>query len=176
MLWTVHTWEPRVGGAIHVSLMFEKGPYEVRGEFLQVDRPRRLRYRFGPDQIVDVTIDPNGSGSRVTVHHSGLGNPEMCGIITGGWTAGLGQLGTLLEPVGGPGGVVGVAPRRRTDQSRRREAQHRRAAERQGERDHCVALTPNIGAARRHDDVLSPIPSLVRHRRRAPAGRKVTGP
>ena len=59
MLWTIHTWEPRVGGAIYVSLMFEKGPYEVRGEFLQVDRPRRLRYRFGPDQIVDVTIDPH---------------------------------------------------------------------------------------------------------------------
>ena len=99
MLWTVHMWEPRVGGAIHVSLKFEKGPYEVRGEFLQVDRPRRLRYRFGSDQIVDVTIDPNGSGSRVTVHHSGLENSEMCGIITGGWTAGLGQLGTVLEAV-----------------------------------------------------------------------------
>jgi uncharacterized protein YndB with AHSA1/START domain len=100
MLWTVHTWEPLVGGAIHVSLQFEKGPYEVRGEFLQVDHPRRLRYRFGPDHIVDVTIDPHGSGSRVTVNHSGLENSEMCGIITGGWTAGLGQLGSVLEPVG----------------------------------------------------------------------------
>ena len=98
MLWMVHTWEPRVGGAIYVSLMFEKGPYEVRGEFLEVARPRRLRYRFGPDHIVDVTIDPHESGSRVTVHHSGLENQEMCGIITGGWTAGLAQLGSALEP------------------------------------------------------------------------------
>jgi uncharacterized protein YndB with AHSA1/START domain len=102
MLWMVHTWEPRVGGAIYVSLMFEKGPYEVRGEFLEVARPRRLRYRFGPDHIVDVTIDPHESGSRVTVHHSGLENQEMCGIITGGWTAGLAQLGAALEPVPWP--------------------------------------------------------------------------
>jgi hypothetical protein len=82
--------------------MFEKGPYEVRGEFLQVDRPRRLRYRFGPDHIVDVAIDPRDAGSRVTVTHSGLENTEMCGIVTGGWTAGLAQLGVLLEPVEWP--------------------------------------------------------------------------
>lgn len=97
MLWTIHTWEPRMGGAIYVSLQFETGPYEVRGEFLQVDRPRHLRYRFGPGQIVDVKIDPQGSGSRVTVTHSGLENQEMCGIITGGWTAGLAQLGISVQ-------------------------------------------------------------------------------
>jgi hypothetical protein len=54
-------------------------------------------YPAPPDQIVDVTIDPQGSGSRVTVIHSGLETQEMCGIITGGWTAGLAQLGTALE-------------------------------------------------------------------------------
>ena len=99
MLWTVHTWEPRVGGAIHVRLMFEKGPYEVRGEFLQVDRPRRLRYRWGQGQIVDVTIDPHGAGSRVTVTHSGLENGEMGGIVTGGWTACFANLAIVVEPV-----------------------------------------------------------------------------
>src|SRR5580704_9971595 len=72
MLWTVHTWEPRAGGAIYVSLMFEKAAYEVRGEFLEVARPRWVDYRFARDHIVDVTIDPHESGSRVTVHHSGL--------------------------------------------------------------------------------------------------------
>jgi uncharacterized protein YndB with AHSA1/START domain len=99
MLWTVHTWEPRVGGAIHVSLQFAKGPYEVRGEFLQVDRPRRLRYRWGSNQTVDVAIDPQGAGSRVTVNHSGLENTEMGGIVKGGWTACFANLVAVVEPV-----------------------------------------------------------------------------
>jgi len=34
----------------------------------------------GPGQMVDVTIDPIGAGSRVTVSDSGLQNAEMCGI------------------------------------------------------------------------------------------------
>lgn len=99
MLWTVHEWDVRVGGQLYVSLMFEKGPFEVRGEFLEVEPPRHLRYRFGPDQFVDATIEPHGRGSRLTVRHSGLPNQDMCNIISGGWTNGLTQLATLLQSV-----------------------------------------------------------------------------
>src|SRR6476660_9778575 len=45
MLWTVHEWDVRPGGAIRVSLMFDHGPFEATGEFLVVEPPHRLRYR-----------------------------------------------------------------------------------------------------------------------------------
>ncbi len=96
MLWTIHEWDVRVGGAIHVSLLFDKGPYVVRGEFLIVDPPRRLRYRFGDAHIVDVTIEAHGAGSRVTVRNEGLDTPDMRATIEAGWTSGLAQLGALV--------------------------------------------------------------------------------
>jgi uncharacterized protein YndB with AHSA1/START domain len=96
MLWTIHRWEVRVGGAIHVSLEFPNGPFVVRGEFLVVDPPRHLRYRWHGDGIVDVTIEPLGSGSRVRVVHSGLANDEECIATNGGWTNSLEQLDQLL--------------------------------------------------------------------------------
>ena len=99
MLWTVHEWDVRVGGRLHVSLTFDHGPVEVRGEFLAVDPPRHLRYRFGSDQFVDATIEPHEAGSRLTVQHSGLPDQAMCNIISGGWTNGLNQLGALLQSV-----------------------------------------------------------------------------
>ena len=99
MLWTVHEWDVRVGGQLYVSLKFDTGPFEVRGEFLAVEPPRHLRYRFGSDQFVDATIEPHGSGSRLTVRHSGLPNQDMCNIISGGWSNGLSQLSALLQSV-----------------------------------------------------------------------------
>jgi uncharacterized protein YndB with AHSA1/START domain len=97
MLWTIHEWDVRVGGALHVSLEFDDGPFEVRGEFLLVEPPRRLRYRWSGESIIDVTIDPRGSGSRVTVEHSGLGTDEEHEATNGGWTNSLGQLDGLLR-------------------------------------------------------------------------------
>jgi uncharacterized protein YndB with AHSA1/START domain len=44
-LWNVHVWDARVGGQLHVSLDFDGNPFEVRGEFLIVDPPHRLKYR-----------------------------------------------------------------------------------------------------------------------------------
>jgi uncharacterized protein YndB with AHSA1/START domain len=99
MLWTVHEWDVRVGGQLYVSLMFDHGPFEVRGEFLVVDPPRHLRYRFGSEQFVDATIEPHQTGSRLTVQHSGLPDQNMCNIISGGWSNGLSQFGALLQSV-----------------------------------------------------------------------------
>ena len=39
MLWNVHAWDVREGGAIAVSLDFDGKLYDVCGEFLIVDRP-----------------------------------------------------------------------------------------------------------------------------------------
>jgi uncharacterized protein YndB with AHSA1/START domain len=91
MLWTVQAWDARVGGGIHVSLTFESGPYEVRGEFLAIEPPHHIRYRFG-DQIVDATMEARGTGCRLTVEHSGLATGDLRRVVTGGWTNGLAQL------------------------------------------------------------------------------------
>ncbi len=92
MLWTVHAWEAVPGGEIHVSLDFDGSPYVVRGEFLVVDRPRHLRYRFGDTEIVDVRIEPDGDGSHLRLTHSELPTDEQHGIVQQGWTHALSLL------------------------------------------------------------------------------------
>lgn len=96
MLWTVHTWDPRPGGEIFVSLDFDDAPFEMRGEFLVVDRPSHLRYRWGDSEFVDVRIDAVGDGSHLRLEHSGLPDEQMYGIVTGGWTHAVDLLGTRL--------------------------------------------------------------------------------
>jgi uncharacterized protein YndB with AHSA1/START domain len=96
MLWTGHEWEVRPGGRIRVSLTFDTGPYEVTGEFVVVEPPHRLRYRWNGDQTVDVTIEEHAGGSRLTLVHTGLSQPER-DIVTAGWTSAFDQL-RLLAP------------------------------------------------------------------------------
>jgi uncharacterized protein YndB with AHSA1/START domain len=91
MLWTVHEWDVRPGGAIRVSLEFDAGPFEVTGQFLVVDPPHRLRYRWQAEQVVDVIIEDWPGGSRLTLEHSGLSEMEMP-IVTAGWASGLDQI------------------------------------------------------------------------------------
>ena len=92
-LWTVHQWIVRPGGAIHVSLDFEGRPYEVRGRFLIVDRPKRLRYLWAEDEIVEVTISPRGTGSHLLLSHSFPHSADARAIRTMGWSHSLEQLG-----------------------------------------------------------------------------------
>ena len=92
MLWKIHAWNPVVGGEIHVSLDFDGEPYEVRGQFLEVDAPRRLRYSWEGGQVVTVTIESRGAQSHLRVEHAGLPTEEMGGIVTGGWSASVEQL------------------------------------------------------------------------------------
>ena len=95
MLWNVHQWDVRVGGAIHMSLTFDSGPFEVKGEFVVVEPSRRLRYRWSGNQVVDVTIEAHGVGSRLRLEHSGLATDEECAITDAGWTSALEQLERL---------------------------------------------------------------------------------
>ncbi len=96
MLWTVHEWNPVEGGAIHVSLDFDGTPYEVRGRFVVVDEPHRLRYEWEAGQVITVSIEATEDGSRMTVEHAGLPTDEMDQIVTGGWTASMTQILEVL--------------------------------------------------------------------------------
>lgn len=96
MLWNVHTWDVRIGGEIHVSLDFDGEPYEVRGRFIDLDEPNRIQYEWEAGQVITVTIEAEGGGSRMTVEHAGLPTDEMQQIVTGGWTASVEQILAVL--------------------------------------------------------------------------------
>ena len=100
MLWEIHLWEPHVGGHLRVSLDFDGTPFVMEGEFLIVDQPNRLQYRWGEDQTVTVDITATPSGSLLTLTHEGLPNDEQQGIVNDGWTTSLGQLNDAVTRVG----------------------------------------------------------------------------
>lgn len=102
--WNVHEWDVRVGGRIHVSLDFDGRPFVVLGEFLVVDPPRRLRYRWSDDEVVDVAIEPRGSGSRLRLAHTFPAGDEPRAILTAGWSHSLAQLGQVGPAPAGPAG------------------------------------------------------------------------
>jgi uncharacterized protein YndB with AHSA1/START domain len=92
VLWSVHVWDVHVGGELHVSLDFPDGRFEVRGLFLIVDAPRHLRFRWSGEEIVDVRIEPHGTGSRLYLEHTWVSHEDGRNIRTAGWTSSLGQL------------------------------------------------------------------------------------
>ncbi len=92
MLWEIHLWEPHVGGRLRVSLDFDGEPFFMDGEFLVVDQPTRLQYRWGDDQTITVDIAATATGSLLTLTHDGLPTDEQQGIVNDGWTTSLGQL------------------------------------------------------------------------------------
>jgi uncharacterized protein YndB with AHSA1/START domain len=102
-LWTVHEWDVRAGGRIHVSLDFDGHPFVVRGEFLVVEPPRRLQYRWSEDEVVEVTIVPRGSGSRLQLAHTFPAGDEPRAIRTAGWSHSLTELGRFARRPGGAG-------------------------------------------------------------------------
>jgi uncharacterized protein YndB with AHSA1/START domain len=93
-LWNIHEWDARVGGRLHVSLEFDGKPFEVRGEFLVVEPPSRLSYRWAEDEIVDVVIEPRGMGSQLRLTHTFPNKPDARDILTMGWSTSLTQLQT----------------------------------------------------------------------------------
>jgi uncharacterized protein YndB with AHSA1/START domain len=94
-LWNVHEWDVRVGGALHVSLDFDGQPYEVRGEFLIVDPPGHLKYRWSKNEIVEVTITRRGSGSHLRLSHTFPHSADARAIRTMGWSHSLHLLQTV---------------------------------------------------------------------------------
>ena len=97
---TKFTADLRVGGAWRSDGVSADGkPFSVRGEFLEIEPPRRLvqtwSYDWGPPQVTTIRyqIDPIPSGSRVTVWHEGFGaNTQSCEDHALGWERVLGWL------------------------------------------------------------------------------------
>lgn len=96
MLWNVHEWEPTVGGTVRVSMDFDGEPYVVEGSFLEVDEPRRLRLGWEHDQVITVTLTPEGERTRMTIEHAGLPDERMAEIVTAGWSSSVEQVLAVL--------------------------------------------------------------------------------
>lgn len=97
------TLDPRPGGVcqqVHEGAP-GRGPYHMHGEFLEVDRPKRLVFSWGfaePDvgvppggSTVEVTLSALDAGTRVRLVHRGLPAAAI-GDHSGGWTVMLDRL------------------------------------------------------------------------------------
>jgi uncharacterized protein YndB with AHSA1/START domain len=95
--------DARVGGRWTIADRREGVDYTALGEYLEIDRPRRLAFtfampQFGPhvDRIV-VEIAPDGDGSLLTLTHELL-PPEHHGPIRDGWGEMFDALATVVTP------------------------------------------------------------------------------
>jgi uncharacterized protein YndB with AHSA1/START domain len=99
------TLDPRPGGINHQTHPGDtenpRGPYYMRGEFVEVAFPSRVVFTWGfenadvgvePGQsTVEVTLAPDGDGTRLRLVHRNLPEPERA-PHDGGWEEMLSRL------------------------------------------------------------------------------------
>lgn len=94
--------EPRVGGAFCFIDRRDGEDVEHRGEYVVIDRPRRLAFDFTvslmPEAKTRVTVEirPVGTGCELTLVQEG-GSPEHVARTRKGWATILGGLAAVLE-------------------------------------------------------------------------------
>ncbi len=69
--------DPRVGGKFQVDEAREAGLAQHFGEYVEIERPRRLAFRFRADPggewtLVTIQIEPTEGGCRLTLTHEGV--------------------------------------------------------------------------------------------------------
>ena len=94
----------RVGGQWEIVDRREGTDYRAIGEYLEIDRPRRLVFTFGMPQFSDafttVTIEirPDGDGAAMTLIQDNL-PPEHTPATEDGWRAMFDELANALGEV-----------------------------------------------------------------------------
>lgn len=94
----------RVGGKwASFGIAGDGGTFEVRGQYLDIDPPRRLVYSWTASWTGAATttvrweLEPIAEGTRVTIRHTGLaGHPELAQSYRG-WPMILGWLQAFLQ-------------------------------------------------------------------------------
>lgn len=98
------TVEPRVGGLVRFDVDTEGSLVLITGQFLEIDRPNRLRFTWSHSgwadptitSIVDVAFEPVGDEETLmSIEHS-LVPPEAIEDHNRGWTVTAEQLAALL--------------------------------------------------------------------------------
>lgn len=102
------TMDPRPGGVNHQThpggAENPNGPYYMRGKFVEVSPPSRVVFTWGfenPDldvppgsSMVEVTLEPDGAGTHLTLVHRDLPESERASHA-GGWEQMLARLATV---------------------------------------------------------------------------------
>ena len=93
--------EPRIGGGFKIEERRGGELASHQGEFLEIDRPRRLVFDFwtsmGEERTrITVTIAPDGDGSLITLTHEGVW-PDYEERTRHGWTMVLDGLAKAVE-------------------------------------------------------------------------------
>ena len=90
--------DSRVGGAFRIVMSSARGDFEHRGRYLEIDRPRRLRFTWispatnGEETEVSVTFEAVGNDTRVSLVHVGLADDEQRSRHKAGWQSILEKL------------------------------------------------------------------------------------
>jgi uncharacterized protein YndB with AHSA1/START domain len=93
--------DARIGGRFILVDRRDGEDVEHRGEYLDIDRPRRLVFIFGVPKYsaettrVCIDIVPRETGCELTLTHEGV-LPEYADRTKGGWTEILGRLAADL--------------------------------------------------------------------------------
>jgi uncharacterized protein YndB with AHSA1/START domain len=120
--------EPAVGGALRIDIEDSGASLYVTGQFIELDRPRRLRFSWSCSDWADPTVpsevtvilEDHGTGQTLmTIEHEQLPDDQV-DPHQRGWDAIAAQLGETLgigaaeEPVRGhapgPFGTKGTGP------------------------------------------------------------------
>ena len=98
-----HEWsgDVRIGGKWHASGIGRGNPYELDGEYLEFDPPRRLAHtwqlRGMPLQTtVEYELHPIATGTRLTLRHYSFPSQELCDANRIGWETSFDELKRLL--------------------------------------------------------------------------------
>lgn len=92
----------RVGGRWRASGMGNGRPYELEGEFLELDPPRKLVHTWhavgapGTPSIVTYRLDAIEGGTRLTLRHHGIASPLIGANTSAGWETSLERLAEML--------------------------------------------------------------------------------
>jgi uncharacterized protein YndB with AHSA1/START domain len=95
------TIDPRVGGAIRITMIYPDRRHEIEGEYIALDRPERISFSWRSpsstsDSIVTVTFAPHDDArTLMTIVHSQL-PPDVSGRYDSGWAVVGDQLAAAL--------------------------------------------------------------------------------
>lgn len=93
---------PVVDGLFYNAVEHEGRTWPHYGRFVRVERPNLLEHTWvseatkGMESVVTLTLQPDGEGTRVTLHHSGVPDDELGRQHEEGWTMILSMLAEAL--------------------------------------------------------------------------------
>ena len=97
----------RVGGRWAASGTGRGQPYQIEGEFTEVDEPRKLAQTWKPvgppvdPAMLTYELEQETNGVRMTLRHTGLPNPEVCERTRAGWETSLRRLQEIVKAENG---------------------------------------------------------------------------